>query len=104
MSNKPKPITVNILGEEYMISCGPGEEDALRHSAAFLDNRMKEIRTSGKVMSNERIAVMAALNLSHEVLALRDKVSADDDQLARRMKTLRDKVELALNDTNQLEL
>jgi cell division protein ZapA len=55
-------------------------------------------------MSNERIAVMAALNLSHEVLALRDKVSTDGDQLARRIKSLRDKVELALNDSNQLEL
>jgi cell division protein ZapA len=104
VSNNPKPITVNILGEEYMIACGPGEEDALRNSAALLDSRMKEIRTSGKVMSNERIAVMAALNLSHEVLALRDKVSTDGDQIARRIKSLRDKVELALNDTNQLEL
>jgi cell division protein ZapA len=104
VSNKPKPITVSILGDEYMISCAPGEEDALRNSAAFLDKRMKEIRSSGKVMSNERIAVMAALNLSHEVLALRDKASTDDDQLGRRIKSLRDKVELALNDTNQLEL
>ena len=87
-----------------MIACSPGEEDALRNSAALLDTRMKEIRMSGKVMSNERIAVMAALNLSHEVLALRDKVSTDGDQLARRIKSLRDKVELALNDSNQLEL
>ena len=104
MSNNPKPITVNILGEEYMIACAPGEEDALRNSAALLDSRMKEIRSSGKVMSNERIAVMVALNLSHEVLALRDKVSTDGDQLARRIKSLREKVELALNHTNQLEL
>jgi cell division protein ZapA len=104
VSNKPKPITINILGEEYMISCEPGEEDALRDSAAFLDSRMKEIRASGKVMSNERIAVMAALNLSHEVLALREQASASGDQLMRKINALRDKVELALNDTNQLEL
>lgn len=87
-----------------MISCEPGEEEALRDSAAFLDNRMKEIRASGKVMSNERIAVMAALNLSHEVLALREQVSASGDQMTRKINALRDKVELALNDTNQLEL
>lgn len=104
MSNKQKPLTMNILGEEYMISCEPGEEAALRDSAAFLDNRMKEIRAGGKVMSNERIAVMAALNMAHEVLALREQVSVNGDQLTRKIKALRDKVELALNDTNQLEL
>jgi cell division protein ZapA len=104
VSNKPKPISINILGEEYLISCEPGEEEALRDSAAFLDNRMKEIRSSGKVMSNERIAVMAALNLSHEVLAMRDKASSDTDQLARKINTLRERIELTLNETNQLEL
>ena len=104
MSNKQKPLTINILGEEYMISCDPGEEEALRDSVNFLDNRMKEIRASGKVMSNERIAVMAALNLTNEVLSLREQVNVNGEQLTRKIKSLRDKVELALNDTNQLEL
>ena len=63
-----------------------------------------DIRTIAERYQNQYDAVMAALNLSHEVLALRDKVSTDGDQLARRIKSLREKVELALNHTNQLEL
>ena len=86
MSNKQKPLTINILGEEYMISCDPGEEEALRDSVNFLDNRMKEIRASGKVMSNERIAVMAALNLTNEVLSLREQVNVNGEQLTRKIK------------------
>jgi cell division protein ZapA len=101
---KPKPLTVSILGEDYMVACAPEEEDALRHSANFLDERMREIRGKGKVMSNERIAVMAALNISHELLNIQQNSGSSEEQLTKRVKALREKVEMALNMSNQLEL
>ena len=62
-------ISVHILGKDYQVACPIDEADALIKAAAELDRRMKDIRRSGGVIGVERIAVMAALNLSHEVLA-----------------------------------
>ena len=68
MSNANQPVAVNILGKEYRIACEPGTEDELLSAARFLDTRMREVRGSGKVIGTDRIAVMVALNLAHELL------------------------------------
>ncbi len=65
-------IDVSILGREYKFACKPGEESELQEAVAFLDQRMREIRETGKSNSTERIAVMAALNLAHEYLRERN--------------------------------
>ena len=65
----PKAISVRLLEKEYRIACPEGEEDKLLSTARYLDRRMKEIRTSGKVIGTDRIAVMVALNLAHELLS-----------------------------------
>lgn len=81
-------ITVHILGKDYQVACPPGERDALLQAASELDRRMRAIRQSGSVIGVERIAVMAALNLAHEVLRGR-KLNASDqqrlDELHRRI-------------------
>ncbi len=61
-------LTVHILGKDYQVSCPSDERESLIRAASELDRRMKTIRQSGAVLGLERIAVMAALNLSHEVL------------------------------------
>lgn len=61
-------VLVRILDREYQIACPPEERDALEGAARHLDKRMREIRATGHVIGLERIAVMAALNLSHELL------------------------------------
>ena len=67
MKESTLPVIVNILGKEYKISCGHDERKELINSAQQLDQQMMEIRDSGKVIGNERIAVMAALNIAHEL-------------------------------------
>ena len=98
------PVQVQILDREYRVACQPGEEDALLASARFLDQKMREIKSSGKVIGNDRIAVMVALNLAHELLEQKSTRNDGAERVARRIQALRDKVEIALNQTNQLEL
>lgn len=63
-----KPVDVTILGREFTVSCTDAERSALMDAVSYLDAKMHEIRDSGKVVGVERIAIMAALNLSHELL------------------------------------
>ena len=71
MSQKPQPVTLTILGKEYKIACEPDEQDDLLRSAQQLDNQMRKMRDAGKVSGADRIAVMVALNLAHELQLLK---------------------------------
>ena len=68
MSKDSDAIKVYILDKEYLVACPEEERDALKASAKYLNDRMTEIRGSGKVVGIDRIAVMAALNLAHEIV------------------------------------
>ena len=67
------PVSVTVLDKEFRIACPPQERDALIRAARHLDSKMREIRHTGKVIGNDRVAVMAAINLTHELLQLRDE-------------------------------
>ena len=99
MSNPNQPVAVSILGKEYRIACEPGTEDELISAARFLDTRMREVRGTGKVIGTDRIAVMVALNLAHELLQEKSASSSN-----KRIRALRERIEIALNDSTQLEL
>ena len=71
-ANAVLQLDVSILGREYRIACRESEREALLQSVAHLDSRMREIRDTGKVTGIDRIAVMAALNLSNELLRERN--------------------------------
>jgi cell division protein ZapA len=98
------PIIVQILDKDYRVACQDGQQDSLLASARFLDQKMREIRAGGRVIGTDRIAVMTALNLAHELLEFRRERDQLSDSFGRRIKALREKVEVALNDGNQLEL
>ncbi|WP_457668475.1 cell division protein ZapA [Thiolapillus sp.] len=104
MSKPGKTVTVSIMDKEYRVACEPGEEDALLASALNLDERMRAIRQTGKIIGTERIAVMVALNMAHELLNLSSSSNEVDASLERRMRNLQDQVEVALHQFNQLEL
>jgi cell division protein ZapA len=80
-------VTVQILGKEYKLSCPPDERDGLLQAARQLDSRMKEIK-SGGVIGLERVAVMAALYLSYELLQARTSVSRNAESSSRIDKVL----------------
>lgn len=68
MKPSVEPVKVHILDKEYLIACPEEEKAELLKSAAYLDRRMREVRSSGKVVGADRIAVMVALNITHEML------------------------------------
>lgn len=104
MNAKRDAVAVSILGKEYRIGCDKNEEEALLKAARYLDARMKEIRSSGKVIGTDRIAVMAALNIAHELLNRESTADAAAGTATKRIRSLRERIEIALNDSSQLEL
>jgi cell division protein ZapA len=97
-------VSVRIMDKEYVVSCAYDERSALLDAAEFLNTRMREIRDSGKVVGLDRIAVMAALNLSHEFLKARDRETRGDSGAGQRVRVLRERVESALGKVQQLDL
>lgn len=83
---EPLTVTVRIMAREYTVACPPDEHEALVASADFLNERMTAIRRRGKALGAERIAVMTALNVARELLALRGDAAvakADEESLER---------------------
>jgi cell division protein ZapA len=99
-----QPITISILDNEYRIACPAGEQDALRQSAMLLNQRIHEVRNKGKVISPERAAVMAALNIIHEFHSeLRDR-DQQSERLDNTLRNLHERIEEAIHSAKQLEL
>lgn len=71
MSELQRPTKVYILGKEYPIACSPEEEHELLIAARYLDEKMRSIRDGARIIGTERVAVMAALNIAHELLQAR---------------------------------
>ena len=101
---EPARVSVRIMEKEYVVACPYEERSALLDAAEFLNVRMREIRESGKVVGLDRIAVMAALNLAHELLKGKDRESKLDSGVGHRVRALRERVEGALEKGQQLEL
>ncbi len=96
MSKQSTTAEVKILDKEYLVACPDEERDALTRAARHLDSKMREIRASGKVFGTERIAVMAALNITHELLE-RDTMS---DATSSVLKEMDSKLNNALGDSS----
>ena len=89
MMTEAKPVTVQILDKDYIVACRDEEREQLFAAVELLNKRMRELRESGKVIGAERIAVMAALNLAHELHALKrrnETVTGDMDATLRRIQ------------------
>ena len=104
MSAAPVQVTIRILDKDYQVACPEDERAALVEAARLLNDRMSEIRGSGKVVGADRIAVMAALNISHELLETRAGRGAGADTVSRRIHLLQEKVEQALGHARQHEI
>jgi cell division protein ZapA len=71
-------VTISVLGREFRLACPEGEEKQLLASVDYLNRKVKDVRDTNKVVGNERIAIMAALNIAHELVSKRaDSTSAD---------------------------
>jgi cell division protein ZapA len=92
------PVSVRILDKEYRVACKEDEREGLLASAQYLDRRMREIRQSGRVIGSDRIAVIAALNIAHELLEQRRAQDRNDEAIGQRIRSLQKKIELALKE------
>lgn len=104
MASEMESVAVTILGKEYQISCPPSEEEALRKSARYLDEQMSRIKARSSTLGFEKIAVMAALNISHELLKKSQQVSATESDSVRELRHLEEKIDLALEANRQIEI
>jgi cell division protein ZapA len=97
MSTKQKTLDVDIMGRSYKVACADEERDALLAAVDYLDHKMTEIKSAGKVGSAERIAVMAALNITHELLSCRNSGAGFDiEALKRKMNSMKTTLDEAL--------
>ncbi len=104
MSDDVKPITVTIFDKEYVVGCKENEREALFASVQFLNNKMVEQRDNGKVIGSERIAVMAALNITHEYLEFRRNNESLTVDIGEGIKRMQSKIADALNRGAAFEL
>ena len=91
-----KTIEVTLLGRPYRVACGDEEREALLQAVAYLEGKMNEIKQAGKVAGTERIAVMAALNIAHELLSMRLGEGFDMGEAKRRISSIEARLEAAL--------
>lgn len=91
MRDNHPPVIVRILDKDYQVACPPEERRALQKAAEELDERMRTIRRSGSIVGLDRIAVMAALNLCHELQEAQQRNPAGDDSSLERMADKLDK-------------
>jgi cell division protein ZapA len=97
-------VSVRLLDREYQVACPAEERSDLLDSAEYLDTKMREVRDSGKVVGLDRIAVISALNLANELIKLRRNGSTVDTDVGAKLRTLRERVESALEKGQQMEL
>ena len=101
--SKPQTVDIHILDKEYQVSCPPEERDALMQAARQLDERMRTIRSSGSVIGLERIAVMAALNLTYD-LAKAESSAASSAGADEDIQRLDNKISQALQGLEQTSI
>ncbi|MBA3022610.1 MAG: cell division protein ZapA [Gammaproteobacteria bacterium] len=95
-------LDVNILDREFRVACPDDERGELLDAVKYLDVKMREIRDAGKIASVERIAIMAALNIAHELLTTRVGGGFDLAELKRRMQGMQATIDEALVDQDRL--
>jgi len=105
MDDRAITLDVSILGREYRVACKESEREELLRAVQFLDRRMREIRDSGKISGTERIAVMAALNIAHELLRSKSGAATsgfDSTAIQRRISAMQLAIDRAMAEQDKL--
>jgi cell division protein ZapA len=97
-----KTINVTIMGREFRVACPDDEREELLQSVSYLDKKMREIRDSGKVIGSERVAIMAALNITHELLTTRIRGGFHMGEFKRRIDRMQESLDTAMPEQDKL--
>ena len=95
MSSASEPVSIRLLDREYTVGVEPGERDSLMAAARLLEAKMREVRGANRMAAVDRVAVLAALNMAHELQLLRDGSAGHSDELARTLEGLRRRLDAA---------
>jgi len=90
-------LNIRIMDKDYRVACPEDQQASLKDSADFLNERLNDIKRKGSIIGTERIAIMAALNLAHELLGSQESVDTFTD-VDNRMLSLQKKIDIALRD------
>jgi len=101
MNKKTSSIEFTLLGRSYRVACSEKEKAGILQAVEFLERRMTDIRDMNKIVGSEKIAVMAALNLAHELMSLKEG-GLDLGDLQSKITTMNNKIDSALVDQNNL--
>ena len=93
-----EPVSVHILDREYTVGVEPAERDSLTAAAHMLDTRMREIRGSNRMAAVDRVAVLAALNLAHELQLMRDELAQQQQRFQSTLDGLNRRIDSAFDD------
>ena len=103
MSNvKIKTLDVAILDREFRVACPEDERAELLEAVSYLDQKMREVRDTGKVATIERIAIMAALNITHELLTTRLGAGFDMGEFKHKISSMQATIDAALAEQDEL--
>jgi cell division protein ZapA len=95
--SEAQTVTVSILDKDYQINCEPDEVAALRQSAQYLDDKMREIKSSSNVFGLDRLAVMAALNIANDLISQTQKTDRVVTSQEGEIQSLTGKLDQAIN-------
>lgn len=95
-------MDVTIMGREFRVTCPDDERKGLLEAVAYLDKKMREIRDSGKIVGSERIAIMAALNITHELLTTRNREGFDMEEFKRRIDCMQAALDAVMAEQDKL--
>jgi cell division protein ZapA len=101
---KTTQTTVEILGKPYFVRCPESEAQSLQAAANYLNQKMREVQESGKAINLERIAIMAALNITYELLQQSQQKNNFMQNINQRIANLQDKLDHAIHQPQQTEL
>lgn len=104
MNEQSTAVQVKILDKEYQVNCPPADQEALIKSAQYLDENMRKIKGRGNIHGAEKIAVMAALNITHDMLRKNRMINETRHSTAQQVKGLEDKIDMAIARSRQLEI
>ncbi|GDX60960.1 MAG: cell division protein ZapA [Nitrosospira sp.] len=97
-----KTVDIAIMGREFHFTCSPEEREELLQSAAYLDQKMCEIKNNGKVMGLERIAIVAALNITQELLAVKVRGGIDIREFKHRINRMQATLDAVIPEQEKL--
>ena len=102
MSAEPAGLQISIMGRDFRVACAPEEQKSLQEAVDFLNRKMQEIKDQGKINGLDRIAIMAALNITHEFLGAKVGGTFDMAGFKRRMASMETLIDQTMSEQTRL--